>query len=209
MKTYISKTTRFACLAGSASLMLAAGAAYAGDPAGTGIYLNTDAGVNLTTDLTVPGRGSISTDPGLRWDISMGYACKLTDAFTLSGELETGILYNSLDKATSGGGSASVNGELYQVPVMANLIFDWHVNSDWSVYAGAGAGLDYSTIHTSVGSDVLGSESDFGWQAVAGVRYKLGESSEVGLGDKYLAVKPSGMETIGNNSIFASYTLHF
>jgi hypothetical protein len=55
---------------------------------------------------------------------------------------------------------------------------------------------------------LTGNECDFAWQGMVGVRYAFG-SSEIGLGYKYLSVKPNGVQTVGNSAIMASYTLHF
>jgi len=206
-----SCTTKFALLIGTAGLLFGTVAGQAGDPAAGGLYLNTDAGLNLAGNLSAYGL-SISTDPGVRWDLSLGYAFKVSDAFTVATELETGIIYNSLDQWKYAGDSGSINGSYTQVPIMANVIVDWHIDSDWTTYAGAGAGYDYNSLDVSnlVGNDLgSSSESDFAWQLKAGIKYKLGDSSELGLGYEYLAVKPSGLGTIGNNAIFASYTFHF
>jgi hypothetical protein len=44
---------------------------------------------------------------------------------------------------------------------------------------------------------------------MAGLRYKLGERSEIGVGYKYLATFPDGISHVGTHSLSASYTLHF
>jgi opacity protein-like surface antigen len=178
-----------------------------------GLYFNTDAGVNFMNNLVAPGVLSISLDTGLRWDVSMGYAFKIADRLTLGPEMETGILYNSLNQATPPGGSSSpVSGEYLQVPILANLVANWHFNSHWVAYAGAGAGYNLSTMSVTsvsgIDTSVFASEADFAWQGIAGIRYKFG-SSALGLGYKYLAFTPNGLNTVGNSSILASYTLSF
>lgn len=199
---------------GSASLVLGATSLLAQDTSSglkSGLYLSTDAGLNLADNLTM-SEGSISLSPGLRWDVSMGYAFKLSDRFSLDPEMEVGILYNSLDTASAGGQGASVSGSLTQVPVLANAVLNWQFNPHWVAYAGGGAGYDYSSLNVSsvggIGIGATGSESDFAWQGMAGIRYMFG-SSELGLGYKYLAVKLSGLQTVGNNAIMVSYTFHF
>jgi opacity protein-like surface antigen len=199
---------------GSASLIPGATSLLAADDSSglsSGLYLSTDAGLNLADNLTVPS-GSVSLSPGLRWDLSTGYAIKLSDQLTLAPELEVGVLFNSLDNASAGRHSASVSGYFTQVPLLANAVLNWQFSPNWVAYAGGGAGCDYSYLNvTSVGGigiGATGSESDFAWQGMAGIRYKFG-SSELGLGYKYLAFKPSGMQTVGNNAIMLSYTFHF
>lgn len=208
MKIRSLKISRFAILICSASLVVGATSLYAGDGSSGGLYFNTDVGVNLMDNLTIPSGGSISLNPGLRWDVSMGYAFKLSDHLTLGPELETGILYNSLNQATLGGLSAPVSGDYLQVPLLANAVLNWHFSPHWVAYAGAGGGFDLSSISSSA-SPMIGSETDGAWQVMAGIRYKFGSSSALGLGYKYLAFTPSGLNTVGNNSIMASYTLNF
>ena len=214
MKTCSCKVIRIALMLGSASVVLGATSLLAGDGSSglsSGLYLATDAGLNLADNLTTSS-GSISLSPGLRWDFSTGYAFKLSDQLTLAPELEVGIIYNSLDNASAGGQSASVSGSFTQVPLLANAVLNWQFSPNWVAYAGAGAGLDYSFLSVSsaggIGLGATASESDFAWQGMAGIRYKFG-SSELGLGYKYLAVQPSGLQTVGNNAFMVSYTFHF
>lgn len=180
----------------------------------SGFYISTDAGLNLASSLNVPGGSNpggsfsgpiIHLDPGLRCDLSAGYAFKLSDEFTLSPELETGFIYNYFSDYSE---------DYTQVPMMANAVLSWRFRPSWSVFAGGGAGCDYSSLSTSsVGGYVIRphnktTEYDFAWQAMAGIQYRFG-SSEVGLGYKYLAVQPFGWDTVGNNTIFSAYTFHF
>lgn len=219
MKTSSCNTTRIALILGSASLALGATSLLADDassggmvvpPPGlrSGFYIATDAGLNLADDLAISrSTGSISLSPGVRWDLSMGYAIKLTDELTLAPELEVGVIYNELDTASAGHNHASVSGAYYQVPIMVNAVLNWQFSPNWVLYAGAGAGYDYNYLDVT-GVSVTGGESDFAWQGMAGIKYAFG-ASEVGLGYKYLAVQPSGLNTIGNNTFMLSYTLHF
>jgi opacity protein-like surface antigen len=211
MKRQISKVSRITLMVGSAGLLLGGTSLHAQDVGLRGFYVSTDAGVNLVNNLTIDA-GSVSLNPGLRWDASVGYAIKLTDQLSLAPELEVGILYNSLNSASADGASASVSGNFTQVPVLANAILNYEFSPNWVVYGGGAAGYDYCSLNVStVGAnevDATGSESDFAWQGLAGIRYKFG-SGEIGLGYKYLAVTPSGLHTVGSNAILASYTFLF
>jgi opacity protein-like surface antigen len=195
----------------------------------SGAYMSTDAGVNLLSDFRPSGSTAsavasdfgltglkLSFSPGVRWDISAGYAFKLGDNVTLAAELETGIIYNSFDKASAKSGdstiTASVNGELLQVPLMVNGILNWQFASNWIIYAGGGVGADFSFTSTDNNAsrigDTFGSETDFGWQGMGGIKYHFG-FSDIGIGYKYLGFTPSGAKTLSNNDILASYALHF
>jgi opacity protein-like surface antigen len=186
-----------------------------------GFYMAADAGVNLASDMTISPRKiiggpvpvyipglAIPMSTGSRVDISSGYAFKLSDQFTLAPEVEAGFIYNQFSDFDGLGSHCYM-----QVPLMANVVLNWHFAPGWAVYAGGGAGSDYSWVNNIViGGASLGKraegEFDFAWQGMAGIRYAFG-SSEVGLGYKYLAVQPFGFETMGNNAIFLSYTFHF
>ena len=207
MKIRSLKARQFAIMICSASLLAATTPLRAGDGSSGGLYLNSDVGVNLMDNLTSPSTPAISFNPGLRWDVSTGYGFKLVDKLVLAPELETGILYNSLDKAANG---VPISGSYVQVPLLANLVLNCHVSDQFVVYAGAGGGFDLSAISISGPyASAIGSETDAAWQVMAGIRYKFGGSSALGLGYKYLAFTPEGGNSVGNNSIFASYTLNW
>jgi opacity protein-like surface antigen len=215
MKVYPCKIVRITLLLVSAGLVLGATSLIAGEVSPglkSGPYVGMDIGVNLASDLTVPSETSISLSPGVRWGVSAGYAFKLDDHLTVGPELEIGLMFNPLDNSSSGGGSASVDGYFSQVPMMANGVLHWQVSSNWVAYAGGGVGYNYSYLDiTSVdGVDVnsTGSETDFAWQGMAGLRYKFG-AIEFGLGYKYLGFTPSGMETVNDNAILLTYRIRF
>lgn len=198
-----------ALVLGCAGLTMTAGRLSAGDPL-SGFYLSTDAGLNLTSDLDA-ANVSLTLRPGVRGDATAGHAWKLADNFSAGMELETGLLYNNLDKATSQGQSAAVGGSLMDVPLLAHAVVHWQFHPRWIAYAGAGAGCTFSSLHldgTASNYGVGGTEVLFAWQVMAGIRYQIG-SSELGLGYEYFSFNRSDLNTVGNNSIVASYTFNF
>ena len=167
--------------------------------------MGTEVGLNLVDDLTQTINtsagsvsGSISLSPGVRWDLSMGYAIKLADQVTLGPELEAGIMYNALDTAsarvTKAHRERSVGGYFIQVPLMANAVLRWQFSPGWVFYGGGGAGYDYNFLGVDnvagIGVNLNHNEGDFAWQGMAGIKYAFG-ASEVGLGYKYLAIQPT------------------
>lgn len=194
---------------GCAGLAATASRAAADDPL-SGFYVGTDAGLNLIHDLNAPNV-SISLRPGVRGDATVGRAWKLADEFSVAGELDAGILYNTLDKATSQGQTVSAGGSLSDVPLLAHAVFRWQFYPHWIAYAGAGVGGTFSSLHVNAGGSnygLSGTDVDFAWQTMAGVRYRIG-SSEIGLGYEYFSFRRSGLQTVGNNTILASYTFCF
>jgi hypothetical protein len=194
---------------GCAGLAMTAGRLPAQD-ALSGFYLGTDAGLNLTSDLNAP-TVSISLRPGVRGDAYMGRAWKLADELSVAAELDAGILYNTLDKANSGGQSIAAGGSLTDVPLLAHGVLRWHFHPHWIAYAGAGAGATFSSLHINAGGSnygLAGTEADFAWQTMTGIRYRFG-SNEIGLGYEYFSFKRSGLQMVGNHTILASYTFCF
>jgi hypothetical protein len=200
---------RAAFALGCVGLAASATRLQAGDPL-SGFYLSTDAGLNLTSDLHASDV-SISLRPGVRGDASAGYAWKLADELSAGAELDTGILYNTLDRATTPSQSVAAGGYLTDVPLLAHGVLRWHVHPNWVAFAGAGAGCTFSSLRLNAGGSnygLTGIDTGFAWQIMAGIHYQIG-SSEIGLGYEYFSFKRSGLQTIGNNSIVASYTFCF
>jgi hypothetical protein len=176
----------------------------------SGFYASTDAGLNLASDLNAPAV-SISLRPGVRGDASLGRAWQVADHFSAGAELEAGILYNSLNKAKSQVQSVSVGGSLMDVPLLAHAVVHWQFHQHWGAYAGIGAGCAFSSLHIdSAGGNfgLNGTKVDFAWQAMTGFRYRFGPN-EIGVGYEYFSFHRSGVQTVGNNTILASYTFNF
>lgn len=218
MKKYLPGITQ-ALVLGSASLIFGAITVQADDltTASTndkdkGFYVGGDVGVNfadkLVSDFLI--QGSVSLNPGVRGDIFAGYAFPLSDHLTLAPELEVGAIYNSFGDGTVNGENTSGGGDVVQVPVLANVILNWHFNSRLSAYGGVGLGMEYFDVSTSDNStsSLSGSEGDVAWQAEIGVKYRLGPG-DLGLGYKYLGYSPLFYDTMANHTIEASYTIHF
>lgn len=194
---------------GSAALVLGATAVHAQE---NGFYLGADVGPNFANNL-VPNfitSGSISLNTGVRGDVFLGYAFGLGDHLSLAPELEVGAIYNSFGNGTVDGEATSGGGDLVQVPILANVIVNWHFTSRLSVYGGVGVGAEYFDVSTSEDSTAgaAGTEGDVAWQAQLGVKCKLGPG-DLGLGYKYLGCTPFFYNTMANHTILASYTIHF
>lgn len=176
----------------------------------SGFYVTTAAGLNLSSDLDAP-TVSISVRPGVRGDASLGRAWRLAGNFSAGAEIQTGILYNWLDKARSQGQSVAIGGSLMDVPLLAHAVLHWQFQPHWIAYAGMGAGCAFSSLHiSSAGGNygLNGTHADFAWQAMTGIRYRFG-ANEIGLGYEYFSFRRSGVNTVGNNTILASYTFCF
>jgi len=212
MKSNDTKRSQLAVMGALALLAACATTTQAGDVS-AGWYMSTDAGINLMQDLQPSGSmGKVSLDPGVRWSLSAGYGFKLAPKLTLGVEMETGILYNSLRSVSAGGASASLGGDYYQIPLLANLVLNYHAGK-WVPYIGFGGGMNYTAISiNSVGSvpvSSLGNETDPAIEGEAGIRYQLSNRSELGLGYKFLGVLPTGLNLVQNHSFSLTYAFHF
>jgi hypothetical protein len=211
MKKYSSMVSRTALCLAATGLLLSAASVRAG-----GFYVGADAGVNLP-DGRLSGDnvfvdGSTSLNAGARIDLFTGYAFRLCDRFSLGPELEAGYLYNSFDKGSNGGQNVSGGGTVNQVPILANFVLNYRICPKWSVYAGAGAGLEYLNVTVDSGSplsDLATKQGGVIFDAKLGVQYRLGPG-DLGVGYQYLGVDPGVFyQNFGTHTISVSYTLHF
>jgi opacity protein-like surface antigen len=195
---------------------------YTGAPPGQAgdVYLNFDLGGVLTQDLIVRSAGGqkVPFDPGIGGNISVGF--DVTDALCL--ELQTGATSSSLNTSANtvpAFGGFDVN--LYQVPMLANVIFKAPIHGGLTPYVGAGAGGVFSELemhqHGFYQSDT---DATFGYQALAGIRCTLNRFTELGVGYRFLGTtahtwfqnNPAAYTSTGptfSHSILATLTLSF
>lgn len=178
--------------------------------AAPGWYLNFEAGPNWVPDVEVSFDGGAETDvdlnTGFRGSVGVGY--NINEFMGV--ELESGFLYNEGDGADAW---------LGQVPILANVVFRLENDTPWLPYAGVGAGGVAAILDLEEGdADETDSDFVFAWQFQGGLRYRLSESSSVGIGYKYLGVDSPEFDLGGSNqefdilhnqSVFASFTWSF
>ena len=126
-------------------------------------------------------------DTGLAADFALGYA--FDQFFSL--DFETGYIGAQINSVS---GHTSHNSTLSNVPLLVNAAVSLPIpRSNVVPYFGFGVGDAVSVFDTDEFSDgateVLGRESDsvFALQAFAGVRFKLGPRTSLGVGYKYFA----------------------
>lgn len=127
-------------------------------------------------------------DTGLRLDLGAGYRFSKSWA----AELETGFIYNSIDSVRI---TVSSNGvpqtgkidnldvNLYQVPILASVIYTVPLDGKIKPYLGGGVGGVWTMI---AGSGTSENAFAFGWQATAGADYQINEKWSAGLAYKLL-----------------------
>ena len=123
---------------------------------------------------------SVTFQPGIRFDIEPFY--NVTDWFSVG--IESAFIYNQIhsfqsDNDTEYSGSPSLgSGALYQVPILANVRFQFPSEGPFRGFCGGGVGgvWDYSTISAST-SDGPENFTNYQWnyafQLVAGFSYNV------------------------------------
>jgi hypothetical protein len=175
-----------ACLAATAERVYATG---------EGPFLNADVGASFLTGL--PSR--VSADPGIRFSVVPGYRLYNDDIFSVSLQFDTGLIWNGIKNS----------GDLYQVPFLGGIEYAFHTGSIVEPYIGiAGGGVwtdfDYS-------SEFRGSDSSVNWavQGMAGVRFRLSDSVELGVGYKGLGTWPSNVDYLWTHSAAVVFAVRF
>lgn len=169
-------------------------------------YVHMDVGGTLMQDLTIKNAGGAKNgvDPGFRTTISVGAN------FTpfLSAEVEGGALGNALD--TSGDqpiSAIATRAELYQFPILANLILKAPLRGGVTPYIGGGAGGVASTLYLHA-PGFWSQDTDFtyAFQAMAGVRFALNRNMDFGVGYKFLGTGEHSF--FGDDSVLSVRTGH-
>lgn len=203
--------------------LLASGIALQAQDAGSSTYLRIDAGASFIDnfEVTNPRIGRygdhfssafVKMLPGARLDISGGYMFSKD----LAVELESGVLINDVDYIIAPSSQYNIflwtrDAELYQVPVLANVIYKLPLDSKFKPYVGVGAG----GIFEIISSDFADTDDfTFAVQALAGIDYDLSDSASIGIGYKFLgALEPELYEVeadnLYNHSVMAAFTYKF
>ena len=177
-----------ACLAG------VAGRVYA---EGEGPFLNTDIGASFVTGLP----SGVSVDPGIRFSVVPGYRIYNDDIVSVSLQFETGLIWNSFGDSS--------RGDIYQVPFLLGTEYAFHAGSVVEPYIGVAGGGVYSEFDFNSRFDDDQSTMSGAVQAMAGVRFKLNDHAELGVGYKFLATWPSGVDYLGTHSASVTFVWRF
>lgn len=192
----------------------------AGSGLQSGAYYGLEGGVNIADPLKLsrPLTGStssqISLETGFRISVKFGYAYMIADKASLGLELEAGVIYNSLKTATNVSSTGTVtsrasSGDYVQVPIMVNAVFNWEFAPKWVLFAGGGAGYDALFLSSTARRNVIGTDGQFAWQGIGGLRYCASSNWNISVGYKYLSVQPDGLKTQANHGILAEFAFRF
>lgn len=163
-----------------------------------GWYVSVFGGVHLQGDeggtSSIGGLSAGSNhdfDTGFQAGVAIGWSWQFgVTNWAIRTEAEYAYSRNSSDSISAAGLSASTGGALQNHSFMGNIYLDYH----WRrlvPYVGAGAGLVFTRLTTTApGSpvEIKGSDTNFGFQAMAGVDYKILPRWRLGVGYKYQMV---------------------
>jgi len=119
----------------------------------------------------------LDTDTGFRLGVVGGY--KLSTSF--AAELESGFVYNAVNAV--GDIPVPFDFNIYQVPVLANLVYTVPLEGKIKPYVGAGVG---GVLMIADADGETENEFPFAWQVQAGVDYQISNSCKAGLGYKLM-----------------------
>ncbi len=183
-----------ACLALGFGITATQAQTYSTLPEGAGPYFRADVGPSFfedgkITQFGVPTSSSVKYKAGLTADAAIGYAFNKY----IATDFEMGLSSAEIKDAP---GYLSSNTHVYNVPFLVNVTLSCPIPHSVIVpYIGAGMGGSEAVFETDNffnGADgVVGNESDtvFAWQAFAGLRFKLSDTTSLGIGYKYFATE--------------------
>ena len=171
-----------------------------------GISMIRDTDINpfsgVTSGTTVSsGAATLAFNPGFRMDCPIG--AKITDWFAL--EFAPGFMLNTIQyieptngslsigsQTVSQNGQASLVGDYYQIPMLANFLFTIPIHPQFTISAGFGVGGMVSAAQTTSlqgvsleGSDGIGTALSFAYAGQFGLDFPFSENMQAGLYYKY------------------------
>ena len=172
-----------AALCGLAGIRSASAESYYSE----GIYGWYEAGPALMEDAKVQDFfGETIDGTKMKFDTGFHFGIGIGQELTrfLRVELESGFNYNAIKSL---GNADASSGNIYRVPVLANVVLQYPNRTGLVPVIGAGAGAHWAVLdaqNISLGSTTLNDDSStwtFGYQGYAGVRYQLRENMNLGV----------------------------
>jgi len=179
------------------ALVLSIGAAQAAD-ATDGWYLSLGAGWNHAQDSDFKANGTkdkVDYDEGWLGDVAIGHAWGLN----MRTELEGSYRHNNVEKITGTGASGS-SGDFHSWNAMVNEYYDFHNNTPWTPYLGAGIGAAFEDARRigsafAANDSINGTDTQFAYQGIAGVDYWITPRSAWGLRYDYFGTTRGKFDT--------------
>ena len=218
-----------------------------GNAKDNGVYLRIGAGVNLAMDGHIKDFSEtqggvfesytnqvISFDAGFEFNVALGIP--LTGQWSI--ELMTGVAMNGVDsysenvfvsdaRRSFSGFATYDDGDLYQVPIVANLRHEFDLNEALGLGVYAGVGVQYSNLSVSGGELVVpgvrplaledgsGNAWAFRYQIGVDLAWDIAANTTLGVNLRYSGTSESAfnndfkVESLSNLAIGATFSLTF
>ena len=174
-------------------------------PKENGFYVGFEVGGAVVQDIdfTNDGSFSLSLNPGIRFDVPLGY--RVNEWFSI--EFAPGLIYNTMSSFNTPK-SYGIGGNLTQVPLIVNFLLTIPTDSPWEPIVGAGFGAMYSNLTLTempfeIG-DVSSSAWSCGYSGLAGLNYHINQ--DVSVGFKYKFTGTTGQNWNDDLSDFSTNT---
>jgi hypothetical protein len=150
---------------------------------------------------------SVTFQPGIRFDIEPFY--NVTDWFSVG--VECAFIYNQIhsiqfdDNTVYSGDSVFGNGALYQVPILANVRFQFPSDGPFRGYCGGGVGgvWDYSTL-SLIGENFTSYQWNYAFQLTTGFVYTIAPGLDLDTSFKALCTPNPLSQANTFGSVFGS-----
>ena len=199
------------------------GSMYAGIEGGVafGDSLSVDYDADGDGEIDDDERNLVDLDPDMGWDFDaiLGYdfggfriegeaAYKTMDI----GEVESEAGFD-LDPATPAIDTAfDIDGNVSVKSLMLNALADLGPDGGTQFYAGGGVGYGWVDLDGDIEDGptpfVDDSDSGFAWQGIAGVRFPLSDSADIGVKYRYFNVENLRMVSPGNDRFDTDFSSH-
>jgi outer membrane protein OmpA-like peptidoglycan-associated protein len=168
------------------------GGFYIGAEGGINWLLNTSSTANVTVGGVGSGSGTVNLNNNLGWTAGgmIGY-----DFIGPRVELESRFMQNT-GTLTVPGVAGSVGTTVNQVPIMANLYYDFMPGNTWTPYVGAGAGIAFSNL--SGGGFNSNSGVQFAYQGMVGIGWNIDQQFRLNLEGRYFGTTQPNYSFNGN-----------
>jgi outer membrane protein OmpA-like peptidoglycan-associated protein len=198
------------CIATAMALALPFGAQAQGLQPG-GFYIGAEGGINWllnntsTANVTSPGftgSGQANLNTNLGWTAGgmIGY-----DFVGPRVEVEARYIENTAS-LTAPGVPGSLGATVSQVPIMANLFYDFFAGNTWTPYIGAGAGIAFTNL-SGGGFSNSSSNVQFAYQGMVGVGWNIDSNFRLNVEGRYFGTTaPNYSFNAPPTAINGSYT---
>ena len=154
-----------------------------------GIYIGAEGGVNWLLNTTISG---VNVSPQTGWAVGgvIGY-----DFVGPRVEIEGVYRQNNTNLWVPG---ASINGQVGQLGILANLLYDFMPGSVITPYIGAGAGVAFVDSNSSLGS------TQFAYQGIIGVSYNVDTNFRINLDGRYYGTTNPSVNTAWGSTTWSN-----